>query len=237
MNVKRFVWATISVGCLLAVGCGSDGDDDPGAGDAGNDNANSTDDGNTNGNHGNGNGVTEPACGEGQTVDAGFVTVTESASCDALGAVTVPLEVTLAAAPVGAVNAGAPTDVQVQARLVLNEEVVGALGLLVSTSVISEASADVDAGTGTATVNVPADVPCSIDFLADPDGNGAPGPIVVTTPVLTQAWTEDGGSLTVQLPDVTFNIASPVPLMLSTKGDTPACLWDDVVPSLSFDVP
>lgn len=235
MRFARALMTASLVGALALAGCGDDNGDGDNTGDSGNSNTNmnTNDNGNANGN----DNETPAACGEGEALDSSFTTATATATCLAFGAITVPLDVTLAAAPVGAVNAGAPTDVEVQVELTLPEDVIANLGSLVDTSVISEASADVDSGESTTSVNVPATVPCSVDFSQDPDGNGAVGPVVVPTPKVTQAWTESGGSLVVQLTDVTFNIASPVPLALSTKGSMPACTWDDAIPSVSFDVP
>jgi hypothetical protein len=163
------------------------------------------------------------ACGEGEAVDDTYTTSSGSVTCDGLGVVTVPIEVVLAAKS-DAIDG--ETDVDARIQLILSEETVADLGELVQTAVIGEASGDVDeVGGSDGRIRVCATAPCSVDFTADPDDNGAAGPIVVTTPAEVGTWTAVDGSIVLEVTDITFVIDMPVPLPLSTAGSEPACTW------------
>lgn len=213
----------LALGCAIAIAaaaCGSDDDTTPP---------------NTNNNNTNTNTNTDPnpTCGADATLDPTATSDTQLLNCDGLGVIDVPIEVTLSAKPLGAVSSGASTDFEVQVALVLNETIVGTLGGLVSDATIGEASADVGDGM-VDSINIAATVPCDVDFTVDSDNNMMAGPVVVATPTVTQTYTESGGRIELQAPDVTFAISSPPPLMLTTKGDSPACVWDADVPTISF---
>jgi len=181
-----------------------------------------------------------PVCGEGESIADGVPTNTATVTCLPLGgAATVPIEITLAAQPQGEI--GGETDFDVQMQFTLTEETVAMLGGFgVGVAEIGDSSADVTDGQSDP-VNVAASVPCGVDFTADPDDNGTPGPIVVTTPVEAAAWTDVDGSIVLEALDMTFDIVTPVPLQMSTKdkanGDPGDCSWNnDVVPTLSFPI-
>ena len=113
------------------------------------------------------------------------------------------------------------TDVDVRVSLNLSEETVGNLGGLVQQAIIGEASAEVSDVPASGSVTVPATVPCSVDFSA---GDA----IEVVTPAVINAWTAVDGSIVLEVTDITFAIEQPVPLTLSTGGNAPACVWDQV---------
>ncbi len=229
---RTLLLAGVLAGSQTIVGCGSDDDETPetpsgepatpGIGDT--PGGDSDDD-------------APMACDESPGLDAGLEVASAVVNCNGLDVITVPIDVVLAARPRTAVVVGGPTEVDVQIQLTLGEATVEELDALVDTSEIGEASADVDAGDGTESINVPAASPCQVDFSADADDNGRVGPIVVTTPIVTQAWTEVDGTLTVRAPDMVFDITRPVPLRLTTKGTMSACVWDGDVPSLEFPAP
>jgi hypothetical protein len=213
----KLVLIGVLAGTLGLVGCGDDGSSNGTGGTAGS--------GGSAGSGGEGGSGGVQACGEGESIDQSFVIDTGTASCNGLDVITVPIEVVLAA------NAEAPLDgetsVDVQVSLNMSEETVAQLGALgVQQATIGEASADVDEVGGSNPVNVPATVPCEVDFTADPDDNGAAGPIEVPTPVQTAMWTAVDGSIVIEAVDITFAITAPVPLNLSTAGAMPACTWE-----------
>ncbi|MEL6760657.1 MAG: hypothetical protein AAFP04_09660 [Myxococcota bacterium] len=214
------------------VGCGSDDEDTPEtpSGEPANPGIGDTPGGDSDDN-------ALMACDEGAGLDAGLEVASAVVNCNGLDVITVPIDVVLAARPRTSVVVGGPTEVDVQVQLTLSEATVEELDALVDTSEIGEASADLDAGEGSESINVSAATPCEVDFSADADDNGMVGPIVVTTPIVTQAWTEVDGTLTVRAPDMVFDITRPVPLRLTTKGTMPACVWDGDVPSLEFAAP
>jgi hypothetical protein len=177
-------------------------------------------------------------CGAGRTIDTGgFSTAVGTVSCDALGVITVPFRATLAARPVGgAINAGVPTEFQVQIELAMDEDTVENLGALVAEALIGESWAVVEEAVRHQPVSVQeVPTPCGVDFSRDTNNNGTPGPVEIATPIITAAWTESAGSITLQLTEMTFMMTQPVPLPLSTAGNNPACVFE-TVPSLTFNV-
>jgi hypothetical protein len=162
-------------------------------------------------------------CGEGESIDDSFTTRVGAVICDGLGVITIPIEVTLAAKPLGPI--AGEVDFEVRAQQTLDEDTVGDLGALVQRATIGESTTDVDEVGGSDPVEVAATVPCQVDFSDDPDDNGLPGPVVITTPVATSAWTAIDGSIVLEAVDMTFTISQPVPLTLSTTGADPACVW------------
>lgn len=218
----RLMMVGVLAGTLGMLGCGSDDTATGGSGGTGG----------TGGTGGGGDVI----CGEGQSIDPSFTTGTGSVECDGLGVVQVPIEVVLAAKPMGDVSPSEATDFDVQIQFIIDEDTVGTLGNFVQVAEIGAASADVANSAGDGTVNVPAQTPCLSDFTGDTDDNGTPGPVVVTTPVEAGAWTAVDGSVVLEATEMTFTIISPVPLTLSTTGDEPACTWL-TLPTVSFDVP
>ena len=215
---KLFLISALA-GTLGLVGCSDDG------GTAGTGGGGTGGDGGTAGDPGNGGNGGAPAqveaCGAGEAIGESFVVDTGLVNCNALDTIDVPIELVLAAF---SQEVDGETEVEVQASLNLSEDTVGDLGALVQTAFIGEASADVSDVPATAGVNVPATVPCSIDFTADPDDNGTAGPIEVVTPVETAMWTGVDGSIVLEVTDITFAIIDPVPLTLTTKGEDAACV-------------
>jgi hypothetical protein len=168
-----------------------------------------------------------PTCGEGESIDETYETSEGLVECDGLGVITVPIGILLAAKPMGDIDGDVDFDVQVQ--FIIDEATSETLGALVQEAVIGEASADVDEVGGDSPVNVPATVPCAVQFSTDPDG-----PVLVTTPVTTATWTAIDGSIVLEVADMTFGISAPVPLPLSTKEPDPACIWLEM-PTITFD--
>ena len=226
MRTTKLVVIGVLAGTLGLVGCGDDATSGGGSGG-------------TAGSGGSG-GVEAPACGEGESIDASFTTAEGSVTCNGLDVIVVPIGVVLAAKPMGDVSADQATDFEVQVQFVIDEDAVAELGAFVQVAEISESSSDVDDGDAVNAVNVPATVPCTVDFTADPDDNGTAGPIVVTAPVVMAAWTAIDGSIVLQAAEMTFDIARPVALALSTKdkdnGDPGDCTWI-TNPTLTFNVP
>lgn len=222
----KLVLIGVLAGTLGLIGCGSD-DGGSGGGTAGS--GGSAGSGGTAGDGGNGGGGEggtggggeTAACGEGEEIDDSYTIAEGVVSCDALGAITVPVIVRLGAKSDDLT--GDTADVDVRVSLDLDEATVGMLGALVQTAVIGEASGDVFDVPATEGVNVPATVPCAIDFTADPDDNGMAGPIIVTTPAEVQTWPTVDGSIVVEVSDITFDITQPVPLQLTTKGEDAPC--------------
>lgn len=167
-------------------------------------------------------------CGDGQSLDDSFTIDVGSATCDGLGVVEVGILVRLAARPTSTLMEGEETFFEVQAELELTEDTVETLGGLLTTAEVGEASIDVDDDEGGASINVAADGPCTIDFTQG-------GAIDIATPVGVQRWTAGASGVTLQGTDLTFEILSPVPLFLSTKGVSPQCVWDEV-PVVTFDI-
>jgi hypothetical protein len=221
LRITKLIVIGVLTGTLGVVGCGDDDTSGGGSGGAGG---------------AGGAGGQEPpppVCGAGESIDESFTTGEGLADCNGLDVISVPISVVLAAK---ADVIDGETDVDVQVQFIISEETVGDLGALVQEALIGEASADVDDDQGGGVVNVPATVPCSVDFTDDPDDNGAAGPIVVTTPVKTAAWTAIDGSIVVEAVEMTFGIVQPVALPLSTAGDNPACTWD-TVPTVTLEAP
>ena len=214
MRISKLVMLAVLSGTLGLVGCGDDASTSVGG---------SGGSGGTAGTGGTGGSGLE-ACGADETLDETFTTAEGSVSCDGLGVVTVPIGVVLAAKPMGDITGDVDFDVQVQ--FIIDEATVGMLGGLVQTAEIDESSADLADAEGNGTVNVPATVPCSVDFT----GGEA---ITVTTPATTGTWTAADGSIVLEAADMTFSIAMPVPLGLSTKDPDPACTWV-TMPSITF---
>lgn len=206
MRISKLWVIAVLAGTLGVVGC-SDDTVDEGGGGAG------------------GSPPPPAACGAGESVDGSYETSEGSVSCDGLGVITVPIDVVLAAKPSGDIDGEVDFDVRVQ--FILTEDTVDTLGALVQTAVIDEASADVADSEGNDPINVPATVPCSVDFTS---GDA----ITVTTPVAAGAWTAVDGSIVLDATDMTFSIKEPVPLGLSTKDPDPACTWV-VIPSITFE--
>lgn len=234
MKFMKLVLIGVLAGTLGLVGCDSDSGGEAGsggtAGTGGTAGSGGSTGGTGGGTGGTGGGGDPMACGAGESVDESYTTDEGSVDCDALGVITVPITIVLAAQ---ADSVDGETDVNVQAQIIISEETVGDLGALVQTALIGEASADVADSEGDGTVNVAATVPCTVDFTDDPDDNDTPGPITVTTPVTTAVWTAIDGSIVVEAVDLTFQITQPVPLPLSTKGENPACTWVDM-PSVTL---
>lgn len=176
----------------------------------------------------------EMPCGEGESIDDSFTTGVGAVACDALGVISIPIGVTLAARPMGPI--AGETDFEVRAQQTLDEDTVGDLGALVQRATIGESWTDVDEIGGSDPVKVAATVPCQVDFSDDPDDNGSPGPVVIATPVATSAWTAIDGSIVLEAVDMTFTISQPVPLTLSTTGADPACVWV-MRPRVTFEGP
>ncbi|MGB8224399.1 MAG: hypothetical protein WCF10_17540 [Polyangiales bacterium] len=220
----------VLAGTVGVVGCGSSSTPGPSGGTGGSGGSGGT--GGTAGTGGTGGSV-ELACGEGESIDSSFTTGEGSVACDALGVINVPIGVVLAAKPMGDVSPSAATDFEVQVQFTIDADTVATLGGLVQTAEIGESSADVDDSTGGGSVNVPATVPCTVDF-------SVPGAIVVTTPVQAGAWTAADGAVVLEATDMTFAITQPVPLTLSTKEKSPGvpgdCTWA-TVPTVTFNVP
>lgn len=215
-------------GTLGIVGCGDDETTGTGGGGTGG----------AGGDGGQGGSASAPACGEGESLDETFTTDTKLVTCSGMGVIDVPFNVTLAVKPMGDIIDGTSTDYEVQVEFEISEATVDSLGGFVQTAGIGESSTDVDDGEEGTSVNVPATVPCSVDFTEDTDDNGAAGPVIVTTPVVTQAWTATAEGVQLNGRDITLDIASPLPLPLSTKGEDPQCAWDetDGFPIVTFDL-
>ena len=217
MRITKLVVISVLAGTLGLIGCGSDSS----SGSAGS--------GGSAGTGGAGGGTAPIAC-NGDAIDESFTTDAGSVTCDALGTVTVPIGIVLGAKPVGDES----DDFEVQAQLIIDEDTVAALGAFVTVATIGDGSADVDSVPASNEVNVPADTPCTVDFTVDSNDSGAAGPVVVTTPVETAAWTDVDGSVVLEATEATFVITAPVPITLSTKGDEPECTWV-THPTVSFD--
>jgi hypothetical protein len=205
-------------GTLGLVGCSDDGGDGGSAGSGGSG-------GTAGGNGGGGNGGQPPdiaECGEGEEIDDSYTIDAGEVSCDALGAVVVPIQVRLGAKSGEVAD---DTDVDVRVSLDLDEDTVASLGALVQFAVLGEASGEVSDVPETASANVAATTPCSVDFTADSNDNGTPGPLLVTTPAVVQTWPAVDGSIVVEVSDITFEISSPVPLTLTTAGEDAPCEW------------
>ena len=172
------------------------------------------------------------ACGAGEEIDDSYTTSVGTVNCNALDVIDVPIEVVLAAKSES--EDGSEMDVRVS--LNLDEETIGNLGALVQEALIGEASADVGDVPLTGGVNVPATVPCTIDFTEDPDDNGTAGPVEVVTPAVINTFTAVDGSTVVEVLDITFAISQPVPLTLTTKGDDAACSFE-TVPTVVLPAP
>lgn len=212
MRISKLMVIAVLTGTLGLVGCGDDNSTTDGSGGAG------------------GGGMLE-ACGAGESLDESFETDTGMVTCDGLGVLEVPIEIVLAAKPMG--DIAGEVDFELQAQLNLSEDTVGQIGAFAEDGTIGDASVDVDDAEGSALVSVSAATPCSVDFSDDPDNNGTPGPIIVTTPVEAGAWTDVDGSIVLEATDINFVITAPVPLSLSTAGENPPCLWNSV-PTLTF---
>ncbi len=230
MRITKLMVIGVLAGTLGLVGCGdgetiADGGNGGTAGSGGS--AGSGGEGGT--------GGTVEACGAGESIDESFTTAEGLVDCNALGVIDVPIGVVLAAK---AEVVDGETEVQVQVQFIIDEDTVGDLGALVQQALIGEASADVDDvdGDGNALVNVPAVTPCSVDFTLDSDDNGTPGPVLVTTPVLTSIWTAVDGSIVLEAVEMDFAISQPVPLPLSTREPDPACTWT-VMPTVTLTAP
>jgi len=224
MRITKLLIIGVLAGALGLVGCGDSGSTGGTGGTAGS--------GGSGGSGGSaGSGGTVPVCGEGESIDESFTTDEGLVNCDGLGVIDVPIGVVLAAK---ADVIDGETDVDVQAQFIIDEDTVAALGALVQEALIGESSADVADSEGDGVVNVPATVPCSLDFTADSNDSGNAGPVVVTTPVQTAAWTAIDGSIVVEAVEMTFAITAPVPLTLSTAGTDPACVWE-VMPTVTLE--
>ncbi len=220
MKITKLLIIGVLAGALGLVGCGDTGGSGGSGGSAG-----------SGGEGGEGgSGGTLPVCGEGESIDESFTTGEGSVTCDGLGVIEVPIDIVLAAK---AELIDGETDVDVRVQFILDEDTVARLGALVQQATIGEASADVADSEGDGPVNVPATAPCSLDFTADTNDSGNPGPIMVTTPVQTAAWTAIDGSIVVEAVEMTFAITDPVPLTLSTAEPDPACVWD-VMPTVTL---
>lgn len=53
-------------------------------------------------------------------------------------------------------------------------------------------------------------------YSRDPDENGTPGPVVVTTETATAVWTAVDGSITVEATDIAFRLAQQLEVHVST---------------------
>ena len=219
MRISKLMVIAALTGTLGLVGCGDDSSTTPGG------------TGGTAGSGGAGGGAILEACGAGVSLDESFASDEGLATCNALMTIDVPIGVVLAAAPMGDITG--EVDFDVQAQFIIDEATVARLGALVQTATIEETSADVADAGGNDPINVPATVPCTVDFTEDTDNNGMAGPIVVTAPITVAAWTAVDGSIVLEATEMTFAILDPVPLTLSTAGPNPACVWDSV-PTLTF---
>lgn len=225
MRISKLVVIAVLTGTLGLIGCGSDSDGDAGSGG-------------TAGSGGMGGeggaGGTPFVCGSDASIDESFDTDSGMVTCDALGTIDVPIEIVLAAKPMGDISG--EVDFEVQAQFIISEETVATLGALVQTAIIEETSVDVADSEGDGEISVPATVPCEVDFTEDSNGNMVAGPVVVTTPIAAGAWTDIDGSIVVEATEMAFTIASPVPLTLSTAGENAACVWDSI-PTITFNAP
>ena len=220
MRISKLVVIAVLTGTLGLIGCDSDSGGDAGSGG-------------TAGSGGEGGaGGTPFVCGSDASIDESFDTDSGNVTCDALGTIDVPIEIVLAAKPMGDISG--EVDFEVQAQFIISEETVATLGALVQVATIGQSTADVADSEGDGEISVPATVPCEVDFSEDTNGNMIAGPVVVTTPVTAGAWTDIDGSIVLEMTEMTLAIASPVPLPLSTAGDDPACVWD-TIPTLTFE--
>ncbi|MGB3051898.1 MAG: hypothetical protein WBB42_12920 [Polyangiales bacterium] len=218
MRISKLTVIAVLTGTLGLVGCGDDASTTPDGG------------GGSAGTGGAGGGGMLEACGAGESLDESFATDEGMATCDGLGVLDVPIILVLAAKPAGDIDG--TVDFEVQAQFILDEPTVAAIGNLVQDATVREVSAEVADAQGNDSINVPATVPCTVDFTEDTDDNGMPGPVVVATPVVAGAWTAVDGSIVLEAAELTFDIAAP-PLSLSTMGEDPTCIWDSI-PTITF---
>jgi hypothetical protein len=162
---------------------------------------------------------------------AGVQSAVGSVACQGIAGDRPVFEVRIAAEPLGPVEGD--TTFEVHAQLVNPEEIVDTFTDVLGAAVLAEATVELNqVGAGDPTT-LAVDTPCDIDYDADPNDNGTPGPIVMTTEVGGAVWTVVDGSITVEATDVSFRLSSGVVVALSTGGDYPSCTWLEV-PRLTF---
>lgn len=152
-----------------------------------------------------------------------------SVACQGLAGDSTVFEVRIAAEPLGPVEG--ETAFEVQAQLINPEEVVDIFRL--ETAVLAEASVELSPVNAGDPITLAVDAPCEIDYTEDPNGNGTPGPISITTEAGAVVWTAVDGSITVEATELSFRLSSGVIVTLSTGGAYPVCTWVEV-PRLTF---
>ena len=149
-------------------------------------------------------------------------------------------EVVVSARPLGRIDA--ETTFEVQAQLVHPEEfVIQYIDLIdLENAVLADAVVYLDQVNGSSPTMLAVDAPCELDYSRDPDEDGTPGPVVMTTETATAVWTAVDGSITVEATDIAFRLAQPLEVHVSTDPSAygtpvadPGCTWLEV-PRLTF---
>lgn len=174
-------------------------------------------------------------------LSADAVSAVGSVACRSFSGEDSPMfEVVVSARPLGRI--GAETTFEVQAQLVHPEDlVIQYIDIAdLENAVLADAAVYLDQVNGSSPTMLAVDAPCELDYSRDPDEDGTPGPVVMTTETATAVWTAVDGSITVEATDIAFRLAQPLEVHVSTDPSAygtpvadPGCTWLEV-PRLTF---
>ncbi|MBW2191831.1 MAG: hypothetical protein JRG93_20020 [Deltaproteobacteria bacterium] len=162
---------------------------------------------------------------------AGAQSAIGSVACQGLAGDRTVFEVRISAEPLGPIEG--ETAFEVQAQLVNPEEIVATFIDVLGAAVLAEASVELSQVNAGNPIALAVETPCEVDYTVDPDDNGTPGPMTMTTEAGAAVWTAVDGSITVEATEMSFRLVSVVNVALSTGGANPSCTWVEV-PRLTF---
>ena len=218
----KLVLIGVLAGALGLVGCGDDATSGGGNGGSGG----------TAGTGGTGGSEPLEACSEGPLAETGQ-TGTGALACVA----TLPFDLSLRfnATPREPLQAGANTfDLQIE--VAIDADTVDTVIDLAPGADVTGVEGTIDATMGdsapTPVVVVDEGVPCMLTFEAST-------PAVIVTTMSEGTWNlDDGGTLELTLGAITQAVtALTIPVVLTTEGDDPACVFVGELPKVQFTLP
>lgn len=171
-------------------------------------------------------------CGGDRVVDPSATTNIANLECNVMG-IGIPLDIGLAAAPLGMPQAG-PNDYNLQMVVRITEETVNLLLALTNSVTVDFAVGTVEGTLGSTDPNpqpiAEAPVPCDIALFRDTA-------VEFVTPTVEGTWIGEGILQVLTLSDLNAQIsAAGLAVPLTTEGIDANCVWAIEPPNVGFDL-